>query len=289
MLDVPQHEPLRASLRVATGEHVTHHFGRPSPPGACMKQELALKVSKDRNKVTASVGHSVLDHFVNGEVQAVSCEMERLKHSWTVQVGPFATHTVQIMKKHTLGKIVTLLVDGEVLVESNAADIGHIGCPGQEWQCKFRFVGERVVNFEVYKTNAEGASLDETDHVKERRKYVQECCVVLANDWDFTTAKLFIGGRPFTELPPKPPHYEEPNLTIDPLAMQHSYGITIPYKVDKNAPSNIVVLANQVLGKVDDGRKATGGFFDRCCDCSIVDKEDGTKKEARVRKQRDCC
>lgn len=149
-LAVPKQFPLRAELLV-DGEVVTHLFGRPSPPvGATqVKPEIALKVSKDRSAVTANVGHQVLSHFVSGEVQAKTSEVERLRHSWTVQLGPFAEHTVTIVKKHTLGKIITLLVDGEVLVESSAADI-HF--QGDEWQCKFRFIGERVLDFEVYKT-----------------------------------------------------------------------------------------------------------------------------------------
>lgn len=223
------------------------------------------------------MGHRVLSHFVSGEVQAVKCDVERLRHSWTVQIGPFAEHTVQITKRHTVGKIVTLLVDGEVLVESSAADIC---CQGKEWHCKFRFVGERVLDFEVYKTNADGAPIDETDHVKERRKYVHECSVVIPNDWDLTTAQFFIDGAPFNELPMKPEHHEEPNLKVGPLAMLHSYGITTPYKVDKNAPSNIMVLANQVFEKTHDSGKVAGGLFARCCDCSTVVKED-TKRIVR--------
>jgi len=277
MLEVPKQDPLRASLRVANGELVTHHFGRPSPPVASTKQlpELALKVSKDRSKVTANVGHSKLTHFVSGEVRAMNFDVERLSHSWTVQIGPFAQHTVQILKKHTLGKIVTLMVDGEVLVESSAADIG---CEGKEWQCQFRFVGERVLDFEVYKTNTDGAPLDETDHVKEKRRYVHECSVTIPNDWNFGTAHFFIDGIPFNELPVEPQEREESTLTMDPLAMQQIYGIATPYKVDKNAPSNIMVLAHHVFVKADDSRKAAGGFFARCCDCNSVLKDEAKQQ-----------
>merc|ERR1712106_708162 len=122
-------------ISLANGELVTHHFGRPSPPrGASQKdEEIAVKVSKDRSTLTASAGHQVISHFVSGEVQAKNSEVERLRHSWTIQVGPFAEHTIEIAKRYTLGKIVTLLVDGEVLVEASSADIG---CVGGLWQCK---------------------------------------------------------------------------------------------------------------------------------------------------------
>lgn len=273
LLDVPKQDPLRATLSLANGELVTHHFGRPSPPRAAVQQksEISVKVSKDRSTLIASEGHQVISHLVSGEVQAKASEAERLRHSWTVQVGPFAEHTVEITKKHTLGKIVTLLVDGEVLAEATAADVG---CTGNEWQCKFRFVGERVLDFEVYKTNAEGGTLDEIGHVKERRRYVHEGFVTISNDWDFSTARFFIDGVPFTGLPSETQRIEEPNLTTSPVALLHTYGISTPYLVDQKAPSNMMMVATKVLVKANESRKTAGGFFARCCDCTTVDNND---------------
>jgi hypothetical protein len=196
---VPKQDPLRAVLSLANGELVTHHFGRSSPALDVpeQKSEIALKVSQDRKALTTIASHQVLAHFVSGEVQAKTCEVDRLRHSWTVQAGPFAEHKVEVMKRHTIGKIVTLLVDGKVLVEASAVDIG---CAGEEWHCKFRLIGERVLDFEVYKTNTTGGVLDEIGHVKERRKYVHECYVTIPNDWDFSSARLFVDNVPFTEL-----------------------------------------------------------------------------------------
>jgi len=210
---------------------------------------------------------------VSGEVQAKTSEVERLRHSWTVQVGPFAQHTIEVTKRHTLGKIVTLLVDGEVLVESTAADIG---CVGNEWQCKFRVIGERVLDFEVHKTNIEGGVLDETGHVKERRRYVHECFVTIPNDWDFSTARFLIDNIPFTSLPMEAQRYEEPDqryeetLTTSPLALNHSYGISTPFIVDRTAPSSMMMLANQVYVKASDSRATASGFFARWCDCGTI-------------------
>jgi len=268
MLEVPKQDPLRAVLSLANGELVTHHFGRPSPALKAVQPEIQLKVSKDRSALTANVGHQVISRFVSGEVQAKTSDVSRLRHSWTVQVGPFAEHTVEIAKKHTIGKIVTLLVDGDVLVEATAAEIGG---GSDEWQCKFRFVGERVLDFEVYKTNMEGGALDETGHVKERRKYAHECFVTIPNDWDFSSARFFIDGMAFTELPAETPRYEEANLATSPMAFLHSYGITTPFMVDRYAPSTMMLLANQVFVKASDGTKIAGGFFSRYyCDCSSV-------------------
>merc|ERR1711971_1106348 len=175
---------------------------------------------------------------------------QRLRRRWDFQLGPFAHHTVEITKIHTLGKIITLLVDGEVLVESTPAEIG---CDGSEWQCTFKFFGERVMDFEVFKTNKDGIALDETDHVKHREKYTHECKVELPNDWDFSSAKLLIDGAHFTELPVKVPKREEQTASMDPLVLQHTYGITAPYKVDHSAPSGLLAFTQNIAGDIDAG------------------------------------
>merc|ERR1719491_319722 len=268
MLEVPQQDPLRAVLSMCNGDNVTHHFGKPSPPLAAVQksQEIALKVSKDRGEVAANVGHEVLSHFVSGEVRGETSEAAKLKHSWTFQLGPFAEHTVEISKRHSVGKVVTLLVDGEVLIEATAADIG---CAG-EWQCKFRLAGERVLDFEVYKSNADGAALEETGHVKQKRKYAHECFVTIPNDWDFSTARLFIDGTHFAELPMEAEKREENCLKMTPMSLMQSYSITTPYMVDPNASSSMMMLANQVLVRASNTQSTAGGFFAQCFDCSSV-------------------
>jgi hypothetical protein len=246
ILEVPKDNPLHATLKMANGELVTHHFGKPSPPVSAQPRELCFRVSKDRRLVTADVGHSVLTSFVSGEVRSVMSDVDRLRRMWTFQLGPFAEHTVEIRKNYTLGKVITLLVDGEVLVESTPEEIG---CDGTEWQCTFKLVGERVMDFEVFKTNKDGSPLDGTDHVKHRRKYVHECKVVLPNDWDCSSAKLFVDGVHFTKLPVKVPEREEQELTMDPLALQGTYGITTPYKVDYSAPSDLMAFTQSLMNR----------------------------------------
>jgi len=269
MLDVPKQDPLRAVLSMANGDKVTHHFGRPSPPPAAVvkKPEIAFKVSKDRSEVSVNVGHRVLSHFVSGDVQTKACEADKLKHSWTFMLGPFAEHKVEIAKRHTMGKVVTLLVDGEVLVEATGADIG---CQGHEWQCKFRLVGERVLDFQVHKTNSDGAPLEATGNVKEMRKYVHECFVTIPNDWDFSTARLFIDGVHFAELAMENEKHKEENLTMTPMSLLQSHSISTPYMVDRDAPGSMMMFANQVLVKASDTKNTAGGFFARWCDCSSV-------------------
>jgi hypothetical protein len=194
----------------------------------------------------------MLANFVSGKAQSITNDVERFRRTWTFQLGPFAQHTVEITKNYTLGKVITLIVDGEILVESAAA---AIGCDGAEWKCSFKFFGEHVMDFEVFKTNRDGIPLDETDHVKHRRKYMHECKVVLPNDMDFSSAKLFIDGMHFTELPVKVPEREETTVAMDTLALQHMYGITTPYKVDHSAPSGLMAFAQKLIGEPDISRE----------------------------------
>jgi len=276
-LEVPKQNPLQAVLSLANGELVTQSFGRPSPAPTVPPQtsEIALKVSQDRSSLTANAGHRVISQFCSKEVQAKSSEGDRHRHSWIIQAGPFAEHKIEIEKLHKIGKCITLRVDGQVLVEATADVIsatskaqGNGGSADTAWQCKFKLIGERVLDFEVYKTNANGGVLDETGHVRERRKYVHECYVHIPNESDFTSARLFVDGSAFQELPLEVQKYDEANLTMTPMALMHSYGITTPYMVDRNAPSNVTVMANQAS-------KVAGDWFSACCSsaATVVDTD----------------
>jgi hypothetical protein len=250
ILEVPKSDPLQATLKLANGEIAQNHFGRPSPPLSAQKHELCFQVSKDRRLVTADVGPSMLANFVSGEVQSVMSDVERLRRRWTFQLGPLAEHTIEITKRYTLGKVITLLVDGEVLVESVPAELG---CDSAEWQCAFKFIGECVMDFEVFQTNKDGTSLKGIDNVKDIRRYVHECKVVLSNDWDFASAKLLIDGVCFTDFPVKKPEREELPLALDPISLQHAYGITTPYKVDHSAPSDFMAFTENFISNVNVG------------------------------------
>merc|ERR1712187_749867 len=163
-------------------------------------------------------------------------------------------HTVEITKKYTLGTIVSLLVDGETFVEASAADLG---CKGKDWQCKFRFVGERIIDFEVFKTNINGTPTDETGHVREKRKYMHECTVVIPNDMDLSTAVFAIDNQCFQEMAVAPPRHEEKPLAIEPRVLLQRYEISAPYKVDPTAPTNMRRLSTNL-------KNGTGGLFGQC-------------------------
>merc|ERR1712032_1209853 len=85
-----------------------------------------------------------------------------------------------------------------VFVESAAADMG---CEGKGWTCSFQFIGERVLDFEVFMTNSDGNPLDATGHMLERRKYVHECFVEVDNISNLHTAELFVDDNHFNQLP----------------------------------------------------------------------------------------
>lgn len=273
-LVVPKQDPSQAILSLASGKRITHHFGRPSPPLFAQTQELCLQVNKNRSVVAANVGHSTLASFMSGEVVSIRSDVDRLHRKWSFQLGPFAEHTVEITKNHTLGKVITLLVDGKVLVESTPGDIG---CDGCEWQCTFNLVGEHLTNFEIFKTNKDGSPLDATDHIKDKRRYVHECKVVLPNDWDFSSSKLLVDGVYFSELPVRVPAREEQALAMDPTALQHTYGITIPYKIDHSAPSDLLAFTRNLMVTAQSGKGITEfigcNLWRNCTTSSAVSNE----------------
>mmetsp|Transcript_50000 Transcript_50000/g.88045 ORF Transcript_50000/g.88045 Transcript_50000/m.88045 type:complete len:566 (+) Transcript_50000:77-1774(+) len=238
-LQVPRDDPLQACLSLDGKDLVTHHFARPSPTCRFLKKRMELCVSKDRSVVTGNVGHAMLSHFVTGEVRAVRSDIQTLRHSWTVQVGPFAEHTVLVEKKHRFSKIVSLSIDGQPFVEASAEDIDH---HGDGWKCNFRFVGEKIIDFEVHESNRDGVTLDSKDHVLQKKKYVHECCVTLGDDMDMRTATFTVDSQDFRELPPRTPLHEEENISMSPQALNLTYGILVPYKVNHAAPCGIFGL-----------------------------------------------
>merc|ERR1712032_862728 len=226
MLQVPRESPWDACLSVDGKDFVTHYFARPSPPGVSHESpapQISLQVARDRSRVTADVGHSVLSHFFSGEARAVSQDSQRLCHTWVVQLGPLAEHTIVLEKKYTLGKIVSLVVDGEPFVEAAAEDID---CSGHNWECKFRFVGERTLDFHVNETNKDGNVLESKGTASHRRKY----------------------------------SHSEENLSVHPDAFKLTYGIIVPYKVNHMAPCGILNIAGRA-GNASRGWFGTGA----CC------------------------
>lgn len=276
---VPHSDPLNATLTIDGKELMTHYFARPSPHLAPGEEEkkVVMDVAKDRSHVNANVGHSVLAHFMSGEVRSVKCDVHKAKHSWTVQLGPFAEHTILIEKKYSLGKIVTLIVDGEPFIESAGVDIES---PGDHWECRFRFVGERQVDMNVFETNRDGVALDKQGLVVKKWKYTHDCHIVVQDERDLRSATLAVDDVTFTELPLKQEPHAEENLSMDPVAMRLTYGIVTPYKVNELASSGPMAMANRFsdsmgglpLGGRRPVKEADNSFFGQCC-CGTASRE----------------
>merc|ERR1712137_20858 len=97
---------------------------------------------------------------------------------WTIAIGKDAIHTITL-EKTSKSKVVTLSVDGALLIESNAEDLD---CPTEQWECSFRFKGERVVNFEVHETNVDGDPQDTTSVVERKIPYSRECSIKILDE-----------------------------------------------------------------------------------------------------------
>jgi len=227
------------------------------------KHKINLLVSKDRGTVQADVGHSDLSRFLSGSVCSVVSEVEALTHSWTVALGPFAKHTIRVGKNST-GELIALSVDGEVFVEADAKggsfeDNAVLRRRG--WQCDFSFVGERILDFEVFKSHEDGTVLDETEHLEETRTYTHQCSVAIPNDLDFSTARFLIDGIDFRELQSIPDRRLEPNISTCCGTMARTYGITVPEKPEQPSPSSMAFLANAILATAETSKFAASDFF----------------------------
>jgi len=152
---------------------------------------------------------------------------------WTVQLGPFAEHVIEVEKKYQWSKAICLSVDGTPLVEATAADLG---CD-QGWHCDFRLLGERCIDFEVFETNRDGLALDTKAHVLQKRHYTHQLSVHLGEDLDMASAGLVVDGNDFLELPDKTDgSSQEVPFSLDAQALKLQYGVTVPYKVNQSAP-----------------------------------------------------
>jgi len=285
VLEVPVQNPLHPTLRAASAggrggpdeQLVTHLFARrtPAPPKGLTgpraeDPRVTFQVSKDRTKVNASVGYSRLKHFLTGEVRAVRRETEsRLKKWWRFQIGPFAEHIVQVEKKSksAADKTITLTVDGEVLCEAKAEDIES---REDWWECHFRFMGERYLDWNVHTCNSDGVPLDAMGNVVQRTAFAHFCSVSFVED--ISEATLYIDNREYADFPDaREPMSTEPTEWT-PEALGASFGLMVPHKIDPDAPTGLgAVLANSLGG----GRGGLFGMFGCCAPSEAsVQKDD---------------
>lgn len=176
-----------------------------------------------------------------------------------------------------------LTVDGKPFVEARPADLG---CEDGTWTCNFRFVGEPMVEFEVYEMDWSGATLDtlarvclsceaaaqlddekqrfkRSQNLKERKQHQHEirrqqlpkqrvynCSITVPGDRDLHSARLTIDGVDFGQLVLKREELlNEGHLTIDAQVLRQSYGITPPYHVNFDAEPGLLGIAGEAAGQ----------------------------------------
>jgi hypothetical protein len=245
-LDIPKANPHSMALSVS-GKKFIDYLGRVSPhkgttqrriyidapkrwmPIAKQMTSAAIGVEKE-DPVSISVGASVLNHFLSGQVRRGKSDSTRLSKWWEVQLGPFAEHRIEIEKKNRLSPMLTLSVDGEVLCECVGEDLG---CGSEEWRCRFSFVGERHIDFNVYEETRDGREL-ETKSVITRPycyKHNVEVVYMRRNIDDFHTVQLSVDGVPFNELEQIVLPRDEVDLKITRKVLLNQFGLEVPRKL----------------------------------------------------------
>jgi len=197
-------------------------------------------------------------------VKQIAQDASKDRRTWRLQIGPFATHEIELERKYRFNKTISLTVDGELLVESTAEDLES---PEGIWQCNFRFSGEKFVDWEVFEKSPSGQTLRTQAVVSDKRPYSHECVVsfpveeALASQMDLSVATLVIDGIEYLELPKGLQAVEEEGLTLDVQALKGSYSLSVPTKVNTSPPS---MLENALasLGVTGCGGPGRGVF---CC------------------------
>lgn len=260
-LKVGAKDPLKETTLTADGgEDITRYFGRPTPHAKARAAEGAapktlLTVSKDRSLVTGNIGHRELMAYWNGEARAVELIPKRPgkligygSKMWKIMIGT-CEHTIEVERRHKISKHVTLLVDGEILVEALAEDIGCY----DGWATQFRFVGEPCLEFEVWETDMNGYATNTQGRVEQKKPYSRVCFLNIMDMSNLSTAQLYIDGVEFKELALHQQAHAQGTISISPIAMTSQYHITVPYKVVKGSTSGISGGLNELFGQFGGG------------------------------------
>jgi hypothetical protein len=285
-LSVPRSNPSNASV-VIEGESFVKHLGRVSPKITgthqaaddrrvvvdCPKPLDLTKriqnnvvtnitgvVHQQEEHVKINVGAREFEHFLSGEVRAGDATCSRLHKSWTVELGPFAEHKIVLVKRSHLVPVLTLYVDGEILAECTSTDLG--GSPNL-WQCKFHFVGERLMDFIVHEETKDGVPLDSKAELTKPYEYRHVIEIAYAHRAvdNLAYASMTVDGIPFERLAMKiPENGENPVLTINRIALEAQFGLQIPRKI---VAQDTRLTAHQIAQSVVDhagGWSVLGGM-----------------------------
>jgi hypothetical protein len=276
---------MHACLAVDNHELITHFFARPTPSPGKGRSNVQFKVNKERTEVVADIGNRKFDELLKCDSFLVRQEGTKKKRTWVLQIGPYAEHTIELERKYARSSISTLTIDGTVLVEAAPADLD---CPGDTWECKFQFKGEKCFSFDVFESNRDGVSLDMKGLIERKFAYAIDCEVRIPNNDDLSSAELKVAGKPFTSLQLKPTEYPEENMKMTPEALMMTHNVPCPYKVNMDAKAGLeAVFENAVksYGIARAGPAASGsGFFSifSCCASPAVDESVHTEIQAEI-------
>jgi hypothetical protein len=163
--------------------------------------------------------------------------------TWVIQIR-HSEHTIEIERKWRHTKLITLRVDGEILAEGTPEDID---CHRGMWQCTFRFIGERVIVFDMFETSAEGTPLNTKVKEEQRHNITHACVVSVTNFNDMSLSTLTVNGVDYRQLPQQmatPP--SEHNLSTALMVLEAQYDITVPVKVNRNVGANGQLLSRAI-------------------------------------------
>jgi len=266
VLEVPKANPLRAVLLIDGMDCATQKFAWPSQASGTPTPTVALKVSKNRSNVTASVGHTELSHFLSGEVRGGATEVQHQRRTWIIQVGPSTQHAITLERRSSNHKALALSIDGSLFVEGSAYDLG---CNSGGWECKFQILGERVLDFEVYETSRQGQPLESKAHVKTTLSYAHECTVRIPCEAEnLRSAELTVNAVLHRRLPAVRRVHAEAKLDMQHEALEMLYGITAPTHTNQALPSafevgleSAVEIFQDVPARLQAGYTSAAGYF----------------------------
>jgi len=115
------------------------------------------------------------------------------------------------------------------------------------WQCTFRFIGERVIVFDMFETSAEGTPLNTKVKEEQRHNITHACVVSVTNFNDMSLSTLTVNGIDYRQLPQQmatPP--SEHNLSTALMVLEAQYDITVPVKVNRNVGANGQLLSRAI-------------------------------------------
>lgn len=246
VLRIPQHSPLAgASLSIDNGRNAIHYFARPTPSakhGGHMPK-VVVSVAQNRHDCSVNVGHMSLLNHMSNSVRRVSFNGKRGGYfvgygskCWVIQIR-HAEHTIEVERRSRHTKAIRLVVDGEVLVEAGPEDIS---CQKRLWECPFRFIGERVLEFDMFDVATNGISKINRSRETQMHPVTHTCLVSVRDFNDMSKTVLTVDGTEFTHLPQQQlAPSNEHNLSPTLAAIESQYGIAVPSKLKRLPPQQL--------------------------------------------------